>query len=126
MHLSVNHMSDFRLVNGVWHQCLHNTTFYLTLLVIFFLFHIFLLGRVDAPFTRCAPPRNRFCRGQALFSRTQDSLQMLWLAAYLTGFPPVGLHALRWTHCLARTLLSTHPLLSVYGTSVFTRFFMSK
>ena len=26
---------------------------------------------------------------------------MLWLAAYLTGFPPVGLHALRWTHGLA-------------------------
>jgi len=26
---------------------------------------------------------------------------MLWLAAYLTGFPPVGLHALSWTHCLA-------------------------
>ena len=27
---------------------------------------------------------------------------MLWLAAYLTGFPPVGLHALCWTHGLAR------------------------
>ena len=26
---------------------------------------------------------------------------MLWLAAYLTGFPPVGLHALSWTHGLA-------------------------
>ena len=26
---------------------------------------------------------------------------MLWLSAYLTGFPPVGLHALRWTHGLA-------------------------
>jgi len=26
---------------------------------------------------------------------------MLWLAAYLTGFPPVGLHALCWTHGLA-------------------------
>ena len=26
---------------------------------------------------------------------------MLWLAAYLTGFPPVGLHALRLTHGLA-------------------------
>ena len=26
---------------------------------------------------------------------------MLWLAAYLTGFPPVGLHVLRWTHGLA-------------------------
>ena len=31
----------------------------------------------------------------------QDSLQMLWLAAYLTGFPPFGLHALSWTHGLA-------------------------
>ena len=26
---------------------------------------------------------------------------MLWLAAYLTGFPPFGLHALSWTHGLA-------------------------
>ena len=26
---------------------------------------------------------------------------MLWLAAYLTGFPPVGLHAICWTHGLA-------------------------
>ena len=26
---------------------------------------------------------------------------MLWLAAYLTGFPPVGLHALRLMHGLA-------------------------
>ena len=26
---------------------------------------------------------------------------MLWLAAYLTGFPSVGLHVLRWTHGLA-------------------------
>jgi len=26
---------------------------------------------------------------------------MLWLAAYLTGFPPVGLHAFSWTHGLA-------------------------
>ena len=26
---------------------------------------------------------------------------MLWLAAYLTGFPPVGLHAISWTHGLA-------------------------
>ena len=26
---------------------------------------------------------------------------MLWLAAYLTGFPPVGLHALSLTHGLA-------------------------
>ena len=29
---------------------------------------------------------------------------MLWLAAYLTGFPPVGLHALSWTHGLARNV----------------------
>ena len=46
---------------------------------------------------------------------------MLWLAAYLTGFPPVGLHALCWTHGLAPMwsdlyLISTmeqieHPLL---------------
>ena len=28
----------------------------------------------------------------------QDSLQMLWLAAYLTGFPPAGLYALNWVH----------------------------
>ena len=25
----------------------------------------------------------------------------------LTGFPPVGLHALRWTHCLARNAVNT-------------------
>ena len=30
---------------------------------------------------------------------------MLWLAAYLTGFPPVGLHALCWTHGLAPGIL---------------------
>ena len=41
---------------------------------------------------------------------------MLWLAAYLTGFPPVGLHALRWTHGLAPMwsglyLISTRRLL---------------
>ena len=30
---------------------------------------------------------------------------MLWLAAYLTGFPPVGLHALCWTHGLARNVV---------------------
>ena len=29
---------------------------------------------------------------------TQDSLQMLWLAAYLTGFPPAGLCTLSWAH----------------------------
>ena len=28
----------------------------------------------------------------------QDSLQMLWLAAYLMGLPPTGLYALCWTH----------------------------
>ena len=26
---------------------------------------------------------------------------MLWLAAYLTGFPPAGLYTLSWTHGLA-------------------------
>ena len=31
-------------------------------------------------------------------SYTQDSLQMLWLATYLTGFPPAGLYALNWAH----------------------------
>ena len=41
---------------------------------------------------------------------------MLWLAAYLTGVPPVGLHILRWTHCLtpmcgSRTFV--HTLLTV-------------
>ena len=25
---------------------------------------------------------------------------MLWLAAYLMGFPPTGLYTLRWTHGL--------------------------
>ena len=33
-------------------------------------------------------------------SYTQDSLQMLWLATYLTGFPPAGLYALNWAHGL--------------------------
>ena len=28
----------------------------------------------------------------------QDSLQMLWLAAYLMGLPPTGLYTLCWTH----------------------------
>ena len=36
----------------------------------------------------------------------QKKLQMLWLAAYLTGVPPVGLHALRWTHGQAPTFMS--------------------
>ena len=30
-----------------------------------------------------------------------ESLQKLWLAAYLTGFPPAGLYTLSWTHGLA-------------------------
>ena len=38
--------------------------------------------------------------GAPLLRHTQDSLQMLWLAAYLTGVPPAVLHALRWTHGL--------------------------
>ena len=29
--------------------------------------------------------------------QTQDSLQMLWLVAYLMGFPPTGLYTLSWT-----------------------------
>ena len=41
----------------------------------------------------------------ALPTYTQDSLQMLWLAAYLTGFPPVGLHTLGWAHYLTPRLL---------------------
>ena len=45
-----------------------------------------------------------FFRGQALDA--QNSLQMLWLAAYLTGVPPVGLHALRWTHSLTPMILN--------------------
>ena len=36
--------------------------------------------------------------------------QMLWLAAYLTGVPPVGLHALIWTHCLAPNADPRDPL----------------
>ena len=32
--------------------------------------------------------------------QTQDSLQILWLAAYLMGLPPTGLYTLRWTHGL--------------------------
>ncbi|MEJ8773460.1 hypothetical protein, partial [Blautia sp. HCN-1074] len=30
--------------------------------------------------------------------QTQDSLQMLWLTAYLMGLPPTGLYTLCWTH----------------------------
>ena len=38
-------------------------------------------------------------------SYTQDSLQMLWLATYLTGFPPAGLYALNWAHGLTPNFL---------------------
>ena len=31
---------------------------------------------------------------------------MLWLVAYLTGFPPAGLYALNWAHGLT---LERHP-----------------
>lgn len=44
-------------------------------------------------------------------SYTQDSLQMLWLATYLTGFPPAGLYALNWAHGLT-------PLWSCAGKNV--------
>ena len=48
---------------------------------------------------------------------------MLWLAAYLTGFPPVGLHALCWTHGLAPMwsglyLISTEILSKYYPNAV--------
>ena len=38
---------------------------------------------------------------------------MLWLATYLTGVPPVGLHALRWTHGLA--LMSHMGIIIIMG-----------
>ena len=48
---------------------------------------------------------------------------MLWLAAYLTGFPPVGLHAICWTHGLAPMwsglyLISTEILSKYYPNAV--------
>ena len=48
-------------------------------------------------------------------SYTQDSLQMLWLATYLTGFPPAGLYALNWAHgltlsvCLNSNISASYP-----------------
>ena len=39
--------------------------------------------------------------------QTQDSLQMLWLAAYLMGLPPTGLYTLSWTHGLTPMLFFT-------------------
>ena len=47
--------------------------------------------------------------------QTQDSLQMLWLATYLTGFPPPGLYALNWAHgltlsvCLNSNISASYP-----------------
>ena len=41
---------------------------------------------------------------------------MLWLAAYLTGFPPAGLYALCWTHGLApRALSDIETVIFPYG-----------
>jgi len=37
--------------------------------------------------------------------QTQDSLQILWLAAYLMGLPPTGLYILSWTLGLTPMLL---------------------
>ena len=54
-----------------------------------------------------------FCRRQ-----TPDGLQMLWLAAYLTGFPPAGLYTLCWTHGQA-------PDASVYTSFLRKRIFVS-
>ena len=48
-------------------------------------------------------------------SYTQDSVQMLWLATYLTGFPPAGLYALNWAHgltlsvCLNSNISASYP-----------------
>ena len=36
--------------------------------------------------------------------QTQDSLQMLWLTAYLMGLPPTGLYTLSWTHGLTPSI----------------------
>ena len=51
-----------------------------------------------------------FLRLVTLGSGTQKMvLQMLWLTAYLTGFPPAGLRTLSWAHYLTPTL-SLHLL----------------
>ena len=60
---------------------------------------------------------------------------MLWLAAYLTGFPPVGLHALSLTHGLAPMwsdlyLISTmeqieHPLLYFVSVNALSGLYLS-
>ena len=42
---------------------------------------------------------------------------MLWLAAYLTGFPPAGLYTLCWTHGLARNFKQ-----EIYGNLILYNF----
>ena len=47
---------------------------------------------------------------------------MLWLAAYLTGFPPVGLHTLRWTHGLAPMWSGLYLISTRVNSRKVTRF----
>ena len=53
--------------------------------------------------------------------QTQDSLQILWLAAYLMGLPPTGLYTLCWTHGLTPMCISVlEPETLIFSAFLFS------